>query len=115
VSQPETTPERRFLRAVFPKELPESTILVLFAPSANGSLTRLRQHINEALGTLSYRDRGILEMRYGLGDGHAYSLAEIGFVFRLTRERIRQIQGRAVRRLRSQADDLREFLLGLRS
>ncbi len=65
------------------------------------------------MDTLSYRERGILEMRYGLGDGHSYTLAQAGQVFHLTRERIRQIQAKALRKLRhpTRSDQLRSFLI----
>ena len=108
-------PEQQFLRDVFPNELSEECLAVPFAQDADLILTRLRQQIAAALGRLSYRERGILEMRYGLGDGFAYTLAEVGEVFRLTRERIRQVQAKAVRKLRKQAEDLRNFVYDLDS
>jgi len=52
------------------------------------------------LSTLSPREARILRLRYGLDNGRAYTLEEVGRKFGLTRERIRQIQGRALRRLR---------------
>ena len=75
-------------------------------------LKELRRHVGAALDTLSYRDRGVLEMRYGLGDGHAYTLAQAGYVFKLTRERIRQLQARSLRKLRARAEDLQNFIKG---
>ena len=60
----------------------------------------LREKVEEVLGTLSPREARILRMRYGLDNGRAYTLEEVGRKFGLTRERIRQIQGRALRRLR---------------
>jgi len=103
-------PERRFIRAVFVGELPQSWLGAPFAPDPDFVLDQLRQQINTALDTVSYRERAILEMRFGLGDGHAYTLAETGYVFKLTRERIRQIQNKALRKLRLRADELRHFL-----
>ncbi len=60
----------------------------------------LRDKINEVLDTLSPREARILKMRFGLENGRAYTLEEIGRKFGLTRERIRQIEGKALRRLR---------------
>ena len=107
----EATPyEARFLRAVFPNELSEKSLAIPFAPDAEMILKELRLQIDAALDSVSYRERGILEMRYGLGDGYAYTLAEAGCVFKLTRERIRQIQAKSLNKLRSRAEDLREFV-----
>ena len=60
----------------------------------------LREKVEEVLSTLSPREARILRLRYGLDNGRAYTLEEVGRKFGLTRERIRQIQGRALRRLR---------------
>ena len=103
-------PEQDFLRAVFVDEFLEERVVVPFSPDGEMALKELRAQIDGALDTLSYRDRAILEMRFGLGDGHAYTLAETGFVFQLTRERIRQLQVKALKKLRMRADDLRRFL-----
>jgi len=105
-----TTPERYFLCAVFADELPEDRLGMPFSPDGEMALRELRAQIDSALDVLTYRDRAILEMRFGLGDGHAYTLAETGYVFQLTRERIRQLQAKALKKLRFRADDLREFL-----
>jgi len=112
VARKATLPEAQFLRAVFADELSEEALAVRWRADAETVLKRLRQQINTALDTLSYRERAILEMRYGLGDGYAYTLAEAGQVFRLTRERIRQLQARAVNKLRRRAGALRNFVLG---
>jgi len=60
----------------------------------------IRDRIESALEGLSYREREIVKLRYGLGDGFCYTLQEVAFVFKVTRERIRQIEARAFRRLR---------------
>ncbi|MEL6151523.1 MAG: RNA polymerase sigma factor RpoD [Chloroflexota bacterium] len=60
----------------------------------------LEEKIEEILGTLSEREARILRLRFGLEDGRSYTLEEVGQKFGLTRERIRQIEGRALRRLR---------------
>lgn len=59
----------------------------------------LKHHINEAMQTLNYREREILRLRYGLADGYAYTLEEVGRIFSVTRERVRQIESKAVRKL----------------
>jgi len=59
----------------------------------------LRQRIEEVLQGLSWREREIIKLRYGLGDGHSYTLDEVGKIFAVTRERIRQIEHRAMRKL----------------
>jgi RNA polymerase primary sigma factor len=59
----------------------------------------LKARIDEAMQTLSYREREILRLRYGLADGYAYTLEEVGRIFSVTRERVRQIESKAVRKL----------------
>jgi RNA polymerase sigma factor (sigma-70 family) len=113
VAEPAIFPEQRFLRAVLPDEFSEQVRAVLIEPEAAEVIQELRRQIDAALSTLSYRERGILEMRYGLGDGYAYTLAESGYVFQLTRERIRQLQARSLKKLRARAADLKGFVGGL--
>jgi RNA polymerase primary sigma factor len=60
----------------------------------------LREDLERALTGLSQREQRVLELRYGLVDGHAYTLKEVGEKFGLTRERIRQIENEALARLR---------------
>ncbi len=66
-----------------------------------GEATResLKQRIEEVMQGLNYREREILRMRFGLTDGYAYTLEEVGRVFSVTRERVRQIECKAVRKL----------------
>jgi RNA polymerase primary sigma factor len=59
----------------------------------------LKSRLDEALEVLSWREREVLRLRYGLGDGHAYTLGEVGKIFQVSRERIRQIETRALKRL----------------
>ncbi len=59
----------------------------------------LKDRIGEVLDELSYREREILRLRYGLVDGYAYTLEEVGQIFSVTRERVRQIEAKAVRKL----------------
>ncbi|MGL4944317.1 MAG: sigma-70 family RNA polymerase sigma factor [Thermoguttaceae bacterium] len=82
------------------------------SPTNNAMHAMLKSRIASALETLSYREREILKMRYGLGDGYSYTLEEVGHIFKVTRERIRQIEAKAVRKLQQPArsQDLVGFL-----
>jgi RNA polymerase primary sigma factor len=72
----------------------------------------LREHVRSSLSTLTERERQVLELRFGLVDGHDHTLEEVSQFFNVTRERIRQIESKALRKLRhpSRSSDLREFL-----
>lgn len=59
----------------------------------------LKQRIEDAMQDLNYREREIIRLRYGLADGYAYTLEEVGKIFSVTRERVRQIESKAVRKL----------------
>ena len=61
----------------------------------------LRDKIDRLLTTLTYREREIIRLRYGLGDGYTYTLEEVGRIFKVTRERVRQIEAKAVRKLQN--------------
>ena len=50
---------------------------------------------------MTYREREIVRLRYGLGDGYTYTLEEVGRIFKVTRERVRQIEAKAVRKLQN--------------
>ncbi|MBN2476346.1 MAG: sigma-70 family RNA polymerase sigma factor [Pirellulales bacterium] len=63
----------------------------------------LKTQIDEALESLSWREREIIKLRYGLGDGHAYTLTDVGRIFRISRERVRQIESRAMVKLQQPA------------
>ncbi len=75
----------------------------------------LKEHIEEAMQTLNYREREILRLRYGLADGYAYTLEEVGRIFSVTRERVRQIESKAVRKLQQpyRNKSLMSFIDGL--
>jgi RNA polymerase primary sigma factor len=64
---------------------------------ANNGL--LREKIEELLKTLTFREREIIRLRYGLADGYSYTLEEVGRIFKVTRERVRQIEAKAVAKL----------------
>ena len=63
----------------------------------------LRERLDEALAALSFREREIIRLRFGLADGYAYTLEEVGRIFSVTRERVRQIEAKAVRKLQHPA------------
>jgi len=75
----------------------------------------LKERIDEVLQTLTFREREIVKLRYGIGDGYTYTLEEVGRIFRVTRERVRQIEAKAVRKLRHpvRARQLASFLDGV--
>jgi RNA polymerase primary sigma factor len=81
-------------------------------PSEVTSAALLKEKLGEVLITLNQRERKILEMRFGLVDGYGRSLEELGNVYGVTRERIRQLEARALRKLRhpTRARHLRGFL-----
>jgi RNA polymerase primary sigma factor len=68
-------------------------------PAIGAAQEMLRGRIAKVLKSLSYREREIIKLRYGLGDGYSYTLEEVGHIFKVTRERIRQIEAKAVRKL----------------
>ncbi|MEE2780788.1 MAG: sigma-70 family RNA polymerase sigma factor [Planctomycetota bacterium] len=82
------------------------------SPASGASQEMLRGRISKVLKTLSYREREIIKLRYGLGDGYSYTLEEVGHIFKVTRERIRQIEAKAVRKLQqpSRSQELRGFV-----
>ncbi len=75
----------------------------------------LKSRIEEAMQGLNYREREILRLRYGLADGYAYTLEEVGKIFSVTRERVRQIESKAVRKLQQpyRSRSLMSFLDGV--
>lgn len=64
------------------------------------SKNMLRDKLLEIIDSLSYREREILKLRFGLGDGYIYTLEEVGRIYKVTRERVRQIEAKALRKLR---------------
>jgi RNA polymerase primary sigma factor len=83
-------------------------------PVRNANNAILRQKIEALLKTLTYREREIIRLRYGLGDGYTYTLEEVGRIFKVTRERVRQIEAKAVRKLQHpvRSQQLAGFLRG---
>jgi RNA polymerase primary sigma factor len=84
------------------------------SPSDAASLTMLRTEVEDILDTLTPRERRVLQLRFGLIDGHQRTLEEVGKRFGVTRERIRQIEAKALRKLRhpSRSKKLKDYLDG---
>ncbi|MCC6284825.1 MAG: sigma-70 family RNA polymerase sigma factor [Phycisphaerales bacterium] len=68
-------------------------------PSDTAAQEMLKQRIEQVLKTLTYREREIIKLRYGIGDGYTYTLEEVGRIFKVTRERVRQVEAKAIRKL----------------
>ena len=81
-------------------------------PSEAAAFTLLKEELDKVLETLTDRERKVLRLRFGLDDGRARTLEEVGREFNVTRERIRQIEAKALRKLRhpSRYRKLKEFL-----
>jgi RNA polymerase primary sigma factor len=69
------------------------------SPSDGMAQEMLREKLEQVLRTLSYREREIIKLRYGIGDGYTYTLEEVGRIFKVTRERVRQVETKALRKL----------------
>ena len=69
------------------------------SPSDTATSDMLKQRIEQVLKTLTYREREIIKLRYGIGDGYTYTLEEVGRIFKVTRERVRQVEAKAIRKL----------------
>ncbi len=69
------------------------------SPVASATQEMLKERIDQVLKTLSYREREIIKLRYGIGDGYTYTLEEVGRIFKVTRERVRQVEAKAIRKL----------------
>jgi RNA polymerase primary sigma factor len=82
------------------------------SPAESAAFLLLREHLEAVLSTLGEREREVVQLRYGLHDGRPRTLEEIGRIFGVTRERIRQIESKTLRRLREHAfaDQLRGYL-----
>ncbi len=70
------------------------------SPAASATQEMLRERIDIVLKTLSYREREIIKLRYGIGDGYTYTLEEVGRIFKVTRERVRQVEAKAIGKLK---------------
>ena len=87
------------------------------SPVNSATQEMLKDKIDSVLKTLTYREREIIRLRYGLGDGYTYTLEEVGRIFKVTRERVRQIEAKAVRKLQHpvRSKQLKGFLEGVLS
>ena len=84
----------------------------IVTPEGNVESVMLREHIDALLGDLKERERQVIVLRFGLEDGHPRTLEEVGKEFNVTRERIRQIEAKALRKLRNpvRSKRIRDFL-----
>ncbi len=82
------------------------------SPANAAAYRLLSEQINSVLSTLPAREQKVIRMRFGLDDGYSHTLEEVGYVFKVTRERIRQIEAKALRRLRhpTRARKLKDYL-----
>ncbi|HOW81942.1 MAG TPA: RNA polymerase sigma factor RpoD [Spirochaetota bacterium] len=82
------------------------------SPANTAAYRLLHEQINTVLSTLPAREQKVIRMRFGLDDGYSHTLEEVGYVFKVTRERIRQIEAKALRRLRhpTRARKLKDYL-----
>jgi len=87
------------------------------SPAVSASSDMLKDRIEAVLKTLTYREREIIKLRYGIGDGYTYTLEEVGRIFKVTRERVRQVEAKAIRKLQHpvRARKLEGFLEAMRS
>jgi len=69
------------------------------SPVTSATSEMLKDRIEAVLKTLTYREREIIKLRYGIGDGYTYTLEEVGRIFKVTRERVRQVEAKAIRKL----------------
>jgi RNA polymerase primary sigma factor len=69
------------------------------SPVSSAAQGMLKERIDLILKTLSYREREIIKLRYGIGDGYTYTLEEVGRIFKVTRERVRQVEAKAIRKM----------------
>lgn len=85
----------------------------VLTPEGNVESVMLREHIDTLLGDLKERERQVIVLRFGLEDGHPRTLEEVGKEFKVTRERIRQIEAKALRKLRNpvRSKRIRDFLM----
>ena len=84
----------------------------MLVPADAAAATLLKEQLNEVLDTLTEREQKVLRLRFGMNDGRARTLEEVGKEFDVTRERIRQIEAKALRKLRhpSRSRKLRDYL-----
>ena len=86
------------------------------SPSETAAQDMLKQRIEQVLKSLTYREREIIKLRYGIGDGYTYTLEEVGRIFKVTRERVRQVEAKAIKKLQHpvRARKLAGFMEGMK-
>lgn len=89
------------------------TRLALPAPGARLEWQEAAEAIKAAMKTLSFREREVLNLRFGLNDGECYNLNEVGRIFKVTPQRVRQVEAKAIRKLQNpvRSNRLREFAI----
>jgi RNA polymerase primary sigma factor len=82
------------------------------SPANATAYTMLKEQMDDVLSTLTEREKKVLRLRFGIGDGYPRTLEEVGAVFKVTRERVRQIEAKALKKLRHpiRARKLKGFL-----
>ncbi len=82
------------------------------SPANATAFSVFQEHLDEVLGSLTEREEKVLRLRFGLGDGYPRTLEEVGSVFNVTRERVRQIEAKALRKMRhpTRARELKPFM-----
>jgi RNA polymerase sigma factor (sigma-70 family) len=88
----------------------EAARLEAVDPTKSAEISELRESLARALKHLSYREREIIKLRFGIGHDHAYTLQECAHIFKMTRERARQIHLKAINRIRRYAPELAQHL-----
>ncbi len=85
------------------------------SPVISATQEMLKDKIESVLKTLTYREREIIKLRYGIGDGYTYTLEEVGKIFKVTRERVRQVEAKALKKLQHpvRARKLKGFVDGV--
>ena len=97
---------RQCVPCKFPQHEPEMQLIgtptrIGPVPSAEdvANINELASELRLALSSLTLRERNVIELRYGIGDGYTYTLEEVGRIFKVTKERVRQIEAKAIRKL----------------
>jgi RNA polymerase primary sigma factor len=82
------------------------------SPASATAYTMLKEQMGDVLSTLTEREKKVLRLRFGIGDGYPRTLEEVGTIFKVTRERVRQIEAKALRKLRhpTRSRKLKNFL-----
>ena len=100
------------VRKLIPIKAEKKNTMVLSAPAEAAAFSMLKEQLVEVLDTLTDREQKVLNLRFGLDDGRSRTLEEVGKEFDVTRERIRQIEAKALRKLRhpSRSKKLKDYL-----